>query len=208
MKTRFNQLAQGVWEYENIFPEALGIVNRLEEILKDKNNSYIWKQAAASESYRDLILSYRDCYDFKFKKEIVSFNKNEHWLKMDKVWDDCMNSMQPAIEEYCNNFKIKLNYIEAFNFVKYGEGQHFSEHSDHGESYVSTLSAVGYLNDNYTGGELFFPHFNLFIKPKPGSLILFPSSYIYSHKAMPVKDGTKYSLVTMLDYNNKYHGGS
>jgi hypothetical protein len=28
---------------------------------------------------------------------------------------------------------------------------------------------------------------------------------MYSHRAMPVEDGTKYSLVTMLDYSDKYH---
>lgn len=207
MSNNFNELGPGIWEYENVFLDNLDLINRLEALLSNKENSYIWKKAVASESYRDLLLSYRDCYDFKFKKEITSSVKNKYWLEMDSIWDDCMKSMQGPILEYCNRFKIKLTYIEAFNFIKYGPGQHFSEHSDHGESYVSTLSAVGYFNDDYEGGELHFPNFDLLIKPKPGSLILFPSSYIYSHKAMPVKTGTKYSLVTMLDYNNSTHGG-
>jgi hypothetical protein len=28
---------------------------------------------------------------------------------------------------------------------------------------------------------------------------------MYAHQAMPVTDGVKYSIVTMLDYNKKYH---
>jgi predicted 2-oxoglutarate/Fe(II)-dependent dioxygenase YbiX len=64
---------------------------------------------------------------------------------------------------------------------------------------------VGYLNDDYEGGELFFDKLNLKIKPQAGDLYLFPSSYIYSHAAMPVTDGTKYSIVTMLDYLEAPH---
>ena len=67
------------------------------------------------------------------------------------------------------------------------------------------LSSVGYLNDNYEGGELFFDKLNLKIKPKAGDLYLFPSAYIYSHAAMPVISGTKYSIVTMLDYLEAPH---
>jgi hypothetical protein len=31
---------------------------------------------------------------------------------------------------------------------------------------------------------------------------------MYPHKAMPVKSGTKYSMVTMLDYSDKYHNAA
>ena len=98
-----------------------------------------------------------------------------------------------------------FGYWESFNFIKYGAGQHFQVHSDHGYSYVCVLSSVGYINDDYDGGELYFDKLNLTIKPKAGDLYLFPSSYIYSHSAMPVTKGVKYSVVTMLDYSIATH---
>ena len=64
---------------------------------------------------------------------------------------------------------------------------------------------MGYLNDDYEGGELHFDKLGLTIKPKAGDLYLFPSSYVYSHAAMPVTSGTKYSVVTMLDYLETAH---
>jgi predicted 2-oxoglutarate/Fe(II)-dependent dioxygenase YbiX len=64
---------------------------------------------------------------------------------------------------------------------------------------------VGYLNDDYEGGELYFRLQNLNIKPKAGDLYIFPSTYMYPHQAKVVKSGTKYSLVTMLDYSAKFH---
>jgi hypothetical protein len=43
------------------------------------------------------------------------------------------------------------------------------------------------------------------IKPQAGDLYIFPSNYMYPHQAKKVHSGTKYSLVTMLDYSEKYH---
>jgi predicted 2-oxoglutarate/Fe(II)-dependent dioxygenase YbiX len=98
-----------------------------------------------------------------------------------------------------------MDYWEAMNFIKYGPGQHFQEHADHGFSYIATVSLVAYPNDDYEGGELFFPKLNLSIKPKAGDLYIFPSTFLFSHRAMPVHSGTKYSIVTMLDYNDDTH---
>jgi predicted 2-oxoglutarate/Fe(II)-dependent dioxygenase YbiX len=100
---------------------------------------------------------------------------------------------------------MKMEYMEAINFVRYGEGQHFDVHSDHGFSYTCTVSSVMYLNDDYDGGELYFPFLGINLKPKAGDIVLFPSTYIYSHAALPVTNGTKYSAVTMFDYNDKNH---
>ena len=91
------------------------------------------------------------------------------------------------------------------NFIKYGEGQHFSEHADHGWSYISTVSMVAYINDDYEEGGLSFGKLNLNIKPIAGDLYIFPSTYLFSHRAMPVKSGIKYSIVTMTDYNDAAH---
>lgn len=202
------EIEKGIWVYRNALPESLDIINRLESLLEDKNNSYFWKPSVASEDYRSIKKDYRDCYDFKIKKDPTILNKNKYWLEADSIWQDCYDAMINPISEYSNKYKIQMNYMEAFNFIKYGPNEHFSEHSDHGHSYVCTLSAVGYFNDNYDGGELYFNNFNLKIKPEKGDLYLFPSTYLFSHAALPVTNGTKYSLVTMLDYNDQYHKGN
>jgi predicted 2-oxoglutarate/Fe(II)-dependent dioxygenase YbiX len=60
-----------------------------------------------------------------------------------------------------------------------------------------------YLNDDYEGGELWFPRFNLTIKPKAGDVVVFPSTYIYEHASQDMVSGTKYSVVIMSDYNDR-----
>jgi predicted 2-oxoglutarate/Fe(II)-dependent dioxygenase YbiX len=101
------------------------------------------------------------------------------------------------------NYIAEISYFEAINFVKYGPGQFFKTHTDDGDPYRCTVSAVGYPNDDYEGGELKFPIFKLTYKPKAGDLVVFPSAYAYAHSSEPVtNDAVKYSLVIMTDRNN------
>jgi hypothetical protein len=46
---------------------------------------------------------------------------------------------------------------------------------------------------------------NLKFKPQKGDIVFFPSTYIFAHASLPVTSGTKYSAVTMFDYNDKNH---
>lgn len=55
-----------------------------------------------------------------------------------------------------------------------------------------------YLNDDFEGGELFFPERNLSIKPKAGQLILFPGGNEYIHGVKPVTSGTRCVLFSPL----------
>jgi predicted 2-oxoglutarate/Fe(II)-dependent dioxygenase YbiX len=51
------------------------------------------------------------------------------------------------------------------------------------------------LNDDYEGGELVFWESET-IKLKAGSIMIFPSNFMYPHKVMPVTKGTRYSYVS------------
>jgi predicted 2-oxoglutarate/Fe(II)-dependent dioxygenase YbiX len=104
------------------------------------------------------------------------------------------------------NYLGAINYFECINIVRYGAGEFFKIHTDDGEPYRCTVSCVGYPNDNYEGGELYFPKFNVKYKPKAGDFVLSPSAYVYAHSSEPVTDdGIKYSLVLMTDRNSFAH---
>jgi len=193
----------GIFVYRNIITPEMDIINRLENVLSNSDR-YKWMDALVG--YAQKIPEYRDCYDFKFKKENLQNDLGEDSLNLQKIWQDCYDRKAEAVKHYSKTYNINnLRYWEAFNFVKYGPGQHFQEHHDHGFSYNCTVSLVSYINDDYEGGELYFRLQDLKIKPKAGDLYIFPSTFMYPHRAMPVHSGTKYSIVTMLDYSAKYH---
>lgn len=199
----FEECGPGVYVYRDVLPQSLEIINRLENVLKD-NKTHKWRRAKVG--YNQVIKDYRDCVDFKYKKTDLVNDGSDEYNELSKIWQECYDRQFPAVEHYRSIFGIgELKYWEAFNFVRYGEGQHFMEHHDHGFSYNCTVSLVSYLNDNYDGGELSFRLQNLKIKPKAGDLYIFPSNYMYPHTAEKVTSGIKYSLVTMLDYSEKFH---
>lgn len=198
------QVAPGIWVYHNTVKPELDIVNRIESVLGDNSNPYGWQEAFVG--YRQRMPEYRDCVDFKFKKTDIANDPSEASKLLQGIWQDCYDAQNPAVQDYCQKFNIhNLRYWEAFNYIRYGEGQHFQEHHDHGFSYNCTVSLVTYLNDDYEGGEIYFRLQGLDYKPKAGDTVLFPSNFMYPHTAKVVTKGIKYSLVTMLDYSDKYH---
>ena len=55
-------------------------------------------------------------------------------------------------------------------------------------------TALIYLNDNFTGGDLVFPHRDVVIIPKPGLFVGFPSNHKFVHAVPSVLSGKRYSL--------------
>jgi hypothetical protein len=196
----------GIVCYRGVIKKEFNVIDRLESNLKPVGHATAYSWLPAYVGYRELMPQYRDCNDFKFKKTDIEHDKSEISLNLQALWQDVYDAQSPAVEDYCRDYNIhKLKYWEAFNFIKYGPGQHFQEHHDHGFSYNCTVSLVAYVNDYYEGGELYFRLQNLNIKPQAGDLYIFPSNFMYPHRAMPVHSGTKYSIVTMLDYSKKFH---
>jgi hypothetical protein len=194
-------LGSGIWCYRNVIPTD--IPARLEELLADESNPYNWMEAFVG--YQQSMPEYRDCVDFKYKKTDIN-DPSEAGQKLVKIWEECYEPQRQAVRDYCRMYNInQLRYWEAFNFIRYTPGNHFMEHHDHGYSYNCTVSLVGYFNDDYEGGELYFRLQNLNLKPQAGDLFIFPSTFMYPHQAKKVHSGTKYSIVTMLDYSEKFH---
>jgi hypothetical protein len=199
-------LGSGIFRYKSVIKKEIDVVNRIEANLKPEGDTtgYAWQPAYVG--YKQLMPEYRDCNDFKFKKTDIENDKSQVSLNLQSLWQDLYDVKLPAVQDYSRMYNINnLKYWEAFNFIKYGPGQHFMEHHDHGFSYNCTVSLVSYVNDDYEGGELYFRLQNLKVKPEAGDLFIFPSNFMYPHQAMPVTSGTKYSIVTMLDYSKKFH---
>lgn len=81
----------------------------------------------------------------------------------------------------------------TMHLLKYDESGHLPAHQDQGIS-SRVLSVLLYLNDDYEGGEIEFRHSNLKFKPKAGSVLFFPSNFLYVHEVYPVTKGPRYAL--------------
>jgi hypothetical protein len=200
-----DQVGPGIFVYRDLVPKHS--IDKVEEVLNDSSNMYFYQEAMVG--YGMKMPEYRDCFDFKYKRSDIEHDNSDSGEKLKSLWQELYDLKLPAVKNYCRSFNIgEVRYWEAMNFVKYGPGQHFQEHTDHGYSYNCVVSLVGYPNDDYEGGELEFRLQKLKIKPRAGDLFVFPSNFMYPHKSLPVVSGTKYSIVTMLDYSDKFHNNN
>jgi Rps23 Pro-64 3,4-dihydroxylase Tpa1-like proline 4-hydroxylase len=81
----------------------------------------------------------------------------------------------------------------SVHLLRYEKGGYLPAHQDHGVS-SRVLSAVMYLNDDYEGGEMIFQNSGVSIKPEAGSIVFFPSNFLYIHEVAEIKSGTRYSM--------------
>jgi predicted 2-oxoglutarate/Fe(II)-dependent dioxygenase YbiX len=64
---------------------------------------------------------------------------------------------------------------------------------------------VIYLNDDYEGGELIFPHRDVKIKPKAGTFIGFPGNRHYMHGVNEVIGSDRYTFSVWARFEEAYN---
>ena len=117
------------------------------------------------------------------------------------------NYVRQEIERLYTFYKIKFpkmmsEKINQIDLLKYTPGGKYEIHTDHYTDSPRHLSIIINLNDNYEGGDLIFTdqkHNEIKrLKLSKGSIVFFPSNFMYPHSIQPITKGTRYSIVSWL----------
>ena len=115
-------------------------------------------------------------------KEVVEFEKKFSIL--------CCKEQKNS-----SGFKLPLFTTEAFLslwVVGSYSGVHLDSH--YGYEFLQFTSVL-YFNNDYQGGEIYFPNQQIVIRPKAGSVILFPSGGTeYPHGVKEITSGVRATL--------------
>lgn len=110
-----------------------------------------------------------------------------------------------------SDFELTDNiYPDYLGLVKWELGDVQHPHADGEEVngkhqfYWRNFGCVFYLNDNYEGGEIYFPNQSLSLKPKPNTLVFFPGTLEFLHGVNPITKGIRYTLTSFWTYNKKH----
>lgn len=134
--------------------------------------------------------------------EDKNFNLNNY-----PIQKTIFNRINPLITSV--NDKLTLSGFVTLQRMQEGVElkSHTDQHTDPSIQYATIL----YINDDYVDGELFFKKIDFKIKPKSGSLLVFPGTAEYEHGVAPVGPGPiRYVLVGFVKImgfydNNKYN---
>ncbi|MFN3678174.1 prolyl hydroxylase family protein [Thermosynechococcus sp.] len=109
------------------------------------------------------------------------------------------------------HYGIRFPEIENFSILRYRVGEGYRRHVDNlllasrqmelaQGIPTRDVSLVGYLNEDFQGGETYFDRQGVKITPRTGDVVVFPAYYTHPHAALPVVQGTKYAFATWLFY--------
>tara|TARA_R100001086_G_scaffold247474_1_gene181840 strand:+ start:559 stop:1104 length:546 start_codon:yes stop_codon:yes gene_type:complete len=117
------------------------------------------------------------------------------------------NYIKQEIERLYSYYKIKFPKmssctINQIDLLKYDVGGKYEIHTDSFSNTPRHLSIIMNLNNEYEGGDLIFTdQKNTEIKRlklDKGSIVFFPSNFMYPHSIKPITKGTRYSIVAWL----------
>lgn len=189
-----------------------------------KNNKFY--QFNKNSSLKEFIRVYENLIPDDFCDFILQEYENGPWkktvdsgntrtcstvpLSIENVWEtgnyDKRKQIDKRLFEYTktvvNLYSSEYEYFicnkdSGYDLLKYSETEYCLEHID--SSYVQeyrSLSCSILLNDDFEGGEFCFFKKDLKYKLKKGSVLVFPSNYLYPHEVLPITKGIRYSIIT------------
>jgi len=149
---------------------------------------------------------------YNYKKNNLKSLSKEKELETSYDLIDSHNEMGEhlwyAIEKYVKHYNFPWfpgwNGYTHLKYNKYKKGTLMAEHCDHihhmfdgNKKGIPTLSCTGALNNDYEGGD-FYMFKNKKYKIDTGSVIIFPSNFLFPHKVKEITKGTRYTYVSWV----------
>lgn len=113
--------------------------------------------------------------------------------------NNCLSAYRSKFD-ILHKFDILNNYGFRTQKTYIGGGYH-DWHFELGDKYVSSRVLVYtiYLNDVAEGGETEFLYYPLRIKPKAGTVVLFPPTFTHTHRGNPPISNEKYIVTGWIE---------
>ena len=123
--------------------------------------------------------------------------KNENWKgKMLEADADIIKTMKSISLKIKNIFSNYDRINEVYAVQRFKPNMTMDRHKDADYSKNLKFGIVLYINNDYEGGEIFYPTLNLKIKPKSGALVIHPGDL--DHEVLEVKNSIRYMITTFV----------
>lgn len=139
-------------------------------------------------------------YDTKELDVIIDVNNDPFLDQLNHIGQHCYK----LYEDFVGMDKLGYN-ATRFRLNKYEVGTIMRRHNDHIRSIfdgerkgIPVLTLLAFLNDDYEGGEFKISTIDETIKPNAGSVLVFPSLFMYEHEVLEVKKGRRFTAVSWV----------
>lgn len=207
------QLIDSGYNVKDITPELFSVENFLSQ-----NQINIFLDIINSTSQEDWEIEYyANLKNFcmqKFGREDVDnlvaegkFEITQNWK--DKNFNILHHEIYKPLYDGLNSMIVKSDpelILSGFATIQRMQpGVELKSHTDQKTDPSIKYAAIVYINDDYVDGELFFPNFDIQLKPKPGTMLFFPGNTEYEHGVKHVGHGPiRYVLVGFIKEKDHY----
>lgn len=146
------------------------------------------------------VISFLDDVKVEEVKKVLLLSeiKDDHIQKLLSDANDYVESITATLyaDQINQNF-ISCTWVREPELVKWESGAMLEAHTDGPNKEkppIITVGALIYLNDDYEGGELKFPEYDIIIKPKFGDLVIFPCHYLHEVGVVSGENKFRYTL--------------
>ena len=145
------------------------------------------------------------------------------WESVGGFWDKRVMFLQKIMDKDVNvaNLLIKIEnkekefieknitmgkkiYSDGIGLVRWLEGQFQPPHADQPQGFEHReFGSILYLNDNYDGGEIYYPDYGITIKPTSRAWAIHPGDLDHMHGVTEIKNGIRYTFPIFWRYNKE-----
>ena len=150
-------------------------------------------------------------YDSNKRPNFTQFNFTKNRSCNVELHDAIAQEALQAIAEYKYDIKETSYWPQKYAFEQFRIKHYRNDGNDQFDTHVDAsthetskrfFAFFWYLNDVEEGGETEFTNFTLKIKPKKGTLFMFPPLWMYPHRGNPPISNDKYLLSSYLHYTS------
>ena len=131
---------------------------------------------------------------------------DEYWISQGNEYYDELNAeFTRAVRLYCEKFpKVIPERLTPFRLNHYPQDGFMTKHIDnihhsHGQKYgFPHITSLIFLNDDYEGGQFELCDGEFIPNVTQGSVVVFPSNFMYAHEVKKVVRGNRYSVMTWI----------
>ena len=134
------------------------------------------------------------------KNKYVFLDQNLETLQTQNLYNYFFKKLYLCLDQYIAKYYVfSKDTLEASTIkiqkTSPEEGYHVWHYENMSYQHSSRrLVYMVYLNDVEEGGETEFLHQRLRVKPKKGTILLFPPSFTHTHRGNPPLSGDKYAI--------------
>lgn len=198
----YEVLDLGMVYYTNVIKDPAQLIKDIEDLDTKYNQNSVSQKTSVKPwvawTYGDGPNKLMFCWQ-KFIPQVKDLNVQDiYYNEQFNISSQLFGALDDTMKHYTTELypfaeKNIKSREHTMHLLKYDDSGHLPAHQDQGVS-SRVLSVLLYLNDDYEGGEIEFKHSNLKFKPKAGSVLFFPSNFLYVHEVYPVTRGPRYAL--------------